>query len=135
MGNCVTATIKDFSPSIEETGSTAETFSGRGLAVCVAGGCPHMVLTFQSCEPLEIELPLPVWKAQVDLASKGTLKPWVQSHMPTLVVIDVNTEQWDHLFDLLGPFSSKCRRRLLYCAFTSSKCSVRSQASVVLCTP
>ena len=93
-----------------------------------------MVLTFKSCEPLEIELPLPVWKAQVDLASKGTLKPWAQSHMPTLVVIDVSTEQWDHLFDLLGPFSSKCRRRLPYCAFTSSDYSVRSQASVVLHT-
>ena len=109
MGNCVTATIKDFSPSIEETDSTAETFSGKGLAVRVAGGSPHMVLTFQSCDPLEIELPLPVWEAQHDLASKGTCKPWAQSHMPTLVVIDVNTEQWDHLFPLLGPFSSKCR--------------------------
>ena len=68
-----------------------------------------MVLTFKSCEPLEIEFPLPLWTAEVDLTSNGMCKLWVQSHLPTLMVIDVSAEQWDHLFYLLGPFSSECR--------------------------
>ena len=109
MGNSLTSAIRDFNPTVEQTKTTSETFSGKGLAVCIAGGSPHMVLTFKSCEPLEIEFPLPLWTAEVDLTSKGMCKLWVQSHLPTLMVIDVSTEQWDHLFYLLGPFSSECR--------------------------
>ena len=107
-----------------------------------------MVLTFKSCEPVDIEFPLPTWTAEVDLNAKGIRKPWVQSHLPTLVVIDVSDEQWDQLFDILGPFSSEsfavwCVSRrfklscLLHCLLLSAVCTTLLQPQrhqQLLCT-